>query len=92
MCVQTACREGGDASPSKPGVGGRDSDCCAPKGAGGCDVGYTHSLMTTAGWAKIIGGRPEGFFGDCDKVGGGNTCCSKGRWYFLLGVVVRHRN
>merc|ERR1711934_749659 len=58
-CLLAACRQGSGASPSKPGIGGHDNDCCGGKD-GGCDAGYTHSFVTNAQWAKIPGGRPAG--------------------------------
>jgi len=73
-CLLAACRQGSGASPSKPGIGGHDNDCCGGKD-GGCDAGYTHSFVTNAQWAKIPGGRPAGFAPNC---AGGNTCCTKG--------------
>merc|ERR1712032_694288 len=48
------------------------------KGATGCDVGYVHSIVKAADWAKIPGGRPAGF-STCNTLSShvGNTCCTK---------------
>merc|ERR1712032_1068098 len=82
-CLLAACRQGSGASPSKPGIGGHDNDCCGGKD-GGCDAGYTHSFVTNAQWAKIPGGRPAGFAPNC---AGGNTCCTKGAVRAMLAFT-----
>merc|ERR1712010_45766 len=74
-CTPSVCREHRGASPDKPGAGSRDDDCCGTRGNTGCDVGYVHSIIKDAEWAKI-GGRPAGFK-NCDVLGGA-TCCTKG--------------
>ena len=78
QCVRAACREGNGAGAHNPGKGDKDSDCCGAKGDTGCDVGYIHSIMNDAGWAKI-GGRTAGFSA-CNTLSShvGNTCCIKG--------------
>merc|ERR1712032_797693 len=76
-CVLSVCREHGGAGRNNPGKGKRDGDCCGAKGNTGCDVGYVHSLMNDADWAKI-GGRTAGFK-TCNSLNQqGNTCCTKG--------------
>jgi len=77
LCVKAACREGGGASANRPGVGGRDVDCCAGPGTSGCDHGYVHSIIRGSQWNSVPGGRPAGF-ATCTATGlAGNTCCSK---------------
>merc|ERR1711934_918073 len=77
-CTRSACREGLGAGANNPGHGSKDSDCCGGKGATGCDVGYVHSIVKAADWAKIPGGRPAGF-STCNTLSShdGNTCCTK---------------
>merc|ERR1712010_152840 len=77
-CTRSACREGLGAGANNPGHGSKDSDCCGGKGATGCDVGYMHSIVKAADWAKIPGGRPAGF-STCNTLSShvGNTCCTK---------------
>ena len=76
-CVLSVCREHDGAGRNNPGKGKRDGDCCGAKGNTGCDVGYVHSLMNDADWAKI-GGRTAGFK-TCNSLNQqGNTCCTKG--------------
>ena len=88
-CVLSACREGGGAKPDKPGVGGSDSDCCASRNNGGCDAGYTHSIVNSEEWNRR-GGRPDGFYPRCDGIGGGNTCCSKRSFNYKNKFLTKH--
>ena len=78
-CDIKACREHDGAGRNNPGKGKRDADCCGAKGNTGCDVGFVHSFMTSADWAKVPGGRPAGFSA-CNTLSShvGNTCCTKG--------------